>query len=227
MFPTLIRIVAELQGRTDRAGLFVAAIIVANICLVLATMALAALVRLDLGPDDARRSVWYLLVFPTSLFLSAGYSESLFLLLTVGAILACRTDRWLWAAALAVLAAVTRPVGLVICVPLAVEAFLAWRASGDWRWRPVVAVVAPLIGLGAWMLFLDADVPRPTGLRPRPEGLGPVPGAALGHVLPFLRWPADPGERAALPDRPHLHDLRHRRWRCWRGDGCARHMRCT
>jgi Mannosyltransferase (PIG-V) len=161
LFPTLTRIVAELQGRTDRPGLFVAAILVANICLVMATMVLAALVRLDLEPDDARRSVWYLLVFPTSLFLSAGYSESLFLLLTVGAVLACRTDRWLWAAGLALLAAVTRPVGLVIVVPLAVEAFVAWRASGRWRWRPVVAVVAPFVGIGAWMLFLNATFHDP------------------------------------------------------------------
>ena len=161
LFPTLIRIVAELQGRTDRAGLFVAAIIVANVCLVLATMALAALVRLDLEPDDARRSAWYLLAFPTSLFLSAGYSESLFLLLTVGAILACRTDHWLWAAALAMFAAVTRPVGLLICVPLAVEGFLAWRVSGGWPWRPAAAVVAPLIGIAAWMLYLAADLHDP------------------------------------------------------------------
>ncbi len=161
LFPTLVRVVADLQGRTDRAGLFVAAIIVANVCLVLATMTLAALVRLDLEPDDARRSVWYLLVFPTSLFLSAGYSESLFLLLTLGAVLACRTDRWLWAAGLAGLAAVTRPVGVVVLVPLAVEAFLAWRCSGAWRWRPVVAVLAPLVGIGSWMLFLDADFHDP------------------------------------------------------------------
>ena len=162
LFPTLIRIVAELQGRTDRAGLFVAAIIVANICLVLATMALAALVRLDLEPDDARRSVWYLLAFPTSLFLSAGYSESLFLLLTVGAVLACRTDRWLWAAGLAVFAAVTRPVGVVIlraprgrglpclarvrCVALA-----SGRCRGRRRWW----------ASAAWMLYLGADFHDP------------------------------------------------------------------
>ncbi|MCY7418696.1 MAG: hypothetical protein LH650_09405 [Chloroflexi bacterium] len=161
LFPTLIRVVAEIQGRTDRPGLFLAAIVVANICLVLATMALAVLVRLDLGSDDARRSVWYLLVFPTSLFLSAGYSESLFLLLTIGAVLAGRTDRWLWAAALGMLAAVTRPVGVVICLPLAIEALLQWRASGTWRWRPVVAVVLPLAAVGAWMLYLDATFHDP------------------------------------------------------------------
>lgn len=161
LFPTLIRVVAEIQGRTDRPGLFLAAIVVANICLVLATMALIALVRLDLAPDDARRSVWYLLVFPTSLFLSAGYSEALFLLLTVGAVLACRTDRWLWAAALAALAAVTRPVGVVICLPLAIEAYLRWRSSGRWRWSPVVAIAAPLVAVGAWMLYLDATFRDP------------------------------------------------------------------
>ncbi len=156
LFPTLIRAVAELMGRTDRPGLFLASVIVANVCVLLATMALIALVGLDLEPDDARRSAWYLLAFPTTLFLSAGYSEALFLLLTVGAVLAVRTDHWLWAASLGLLAALTRPVGVVICVPIVIEAWLAWRATRLWRWRPAAAVVAPLVGLGGWMVFLEA-----------------------------------------------------------------------
>ena len=86
LFPYTDRILAELVGRADRPGLFASAVVIANVCLVLATMVLIALVRLDLDGDDARRAAWYLLVFPTSLFLSAGYSESLFLLLTMGAI---------------------------------------------------------------------------------------------------------------------------------------------
>ncbi len=170
LFPTLLRLVAELQGRTDRPGLFVAAVVVANICLVAATIALAALVRLELGPDDARRSAWYLLAFPTTLFLTAGYSESLFLLLTVGAVLACRTDRWLLAAGLGLLAAVTRPVGLVLALPLAVEALVVWRASGRPSWRPAVAVLAPCIGLGGWMLFLAADYHDPLAFLHAQQG---------------------------------------------------------
>jgi len=186
LFPTLIRFVAEIQGRTDRPGLFLAAIVVANVCLVLATMALAALVRLDLGPDDARRSVWYLLVFPTSLFLSAGYSESLFLLLTIGAVLAGRTDRWLWAAGLGMLAAVTRPVGVVICLPLAIEAFLQWRASGTWRWRPFVAVVLPLVAVGAWMLYLDATFHDPLAFLHAQKGWDRSLGLPWDTFLQFF-----------------------------------------
>ncbi len=161
LFPALTRIVAELQGRTDRPGEFLAAIIVANVCLIIATMLLAAVVRLDLSGDDARRSLWYLLAFPTSLFLTAGYSESLFLALTLGAILACRRDRWLWAAALGCLAALTRPVGVVIALPLAVEAFVAWREDRRWRWRPALAIAAPFLGLGAWMAFLGVTFHDP------------------------------------------------------------------
>ena len=51
----------RLVGRTDRPGLFAAAVVVANMCLLLATMVLIALVRLDLDASDARRAAWYLL----------------------------------------------------------------------------------------------------------------------------------------------------------------------
>mgnify|MGYP002382427376 CR=1 FL=1 len=72
LFPALMRLLGELVGRTDRVGMFAAGVAVANVCLLLATMVLIALARLELGEDDARRAAWYLLAFPTSLFLSAG-----------------------------------------------------------------------------------------------------------------------------------------------------------
>jgi hypothetical protein len=158
LFPTLIRSLAEVVGRTDRPGLYAAAVVVANVCLVLATMALIALARLDLDDAAARRSAWYLLVFPTSLFLSAGYSESLFLVLTLSAFLACRGGSWLTAGLLAGLAALSRPVGVVLVLPFAVEAFLEWRAGHlpGWRswWRPAVGVALPGIFLLVWMWYL-------------------------------------------------------------------------
>ena len=187
LFPALIRTLAEVQGRTDRPGLFLASVVVANVCAVLATMALIALVRLELGPDHARRSAWYLLAFPTTLFLSAGYSEALFLLLTVGAILAVRTDRWLWAAALGLLAAWTRPVGVIICLPLAIEAGLIWWADRRWRWRPAAAIVAPLAGLTAWMAYLQARFHDPLAFLHAQAGWDRVAVPPWEAFLPFFR----------------------------------------
>jgi hypothetical protein len=180
LFPTLMRLLGELVGRTDRVGMFAAGVVVANLCLLLATMVLIALVRLDLEEDDAARAAWYLLAFPTSLFLSAGYSESLYLLLTVGSLLACRRGNWLTAGVLGGLAALSRPVGIVIVIPLGVEALLAWRANRDGlgrsSWRPLVGIALPGLFLLGWMAYL---------------------GSQLGDPLAFLhaqdRWDRDVG----------------------------------
>jgi hypothetical protein len=55
---------------------------------------------------------------PTAFFFSAVYSESLFLLVSVGAFLAARRGRWAWAGALGGLAALTRNSGVLLLVPL-------------------------------------------------------------------------------------------------------------
>jgi hypothetical protein len=190
LFPTLVRILAELFGRPDRPGLFASAVVVANVCLVLATMVLIALVRLDLDADDARRAAWYLLVFPTSLFLSAGYSESLFLLLTMGAILACRTDHWLTAGLLGGLAALSRPVGVWVVLPLAIEAFLEWRAGRlrPWRpmWRPAVAVVLPGVFLLGWMWFQWMRYGDPLAFLHAQDGWNREVGPPWDTLIAFL-----------------------------------------
>jgi hypothetical protein len=77
----------------------------------------------------ARRAVLYMAVFPTAYFLGAPYTESLFLLLALGAFLAARRGRWEIAGACGALAAATRSIGIVLILPLAVEAFLQWRKN--------------------------------------------------------------------------------------------------
>jgi Gpi18-like mannosyltransferase len=73
----------------------------------------------------AWRSVAALLLFPDALYLLGGYSESLFLALSCGALLAARRNALLLAGALAALATLTRLQGLVLLVPLL---FAAWSA---------------------------------------------------------------------------------------------------
>jgi hypothetical protein len=76
------------------------------------------LARLDLSERAARTTVLLLAFFPSALFLSAVYTEALFLMLSVGAIYAARLDRWGWAGLLGCLAAATRSNGILIALPL-------------------------------------------------------------------------------------------------------------
>jgi hypothetical protein len=127
LFPVLVNAVASITGSVAPDRLSVAALVVANLALVAAVSGLVALARLDFDAQTARRAGWVLVVFPTALFLSAGYAESTFLALSIWAYLACRAGRWPLAGLLCAGAALTRPFGILVVLPLAVEWVFQWR----------------------------------------------------------------------------------------------------
>src|SRR4029077_2699644 len=70
---------------------------------------------------DAERLAVLLTAFaPMAFFLSAVYSESLFLALSVGLFWSARKGRWAIAGALGALAGATRSVGVVLILPAVV-----------------------------------------------------------------------------------------------------------
>src|SRR5207237_1033638 len=73
-----------------------------------AGLLLYRLAEIDEQETVARASVFFMFVFPTSYFLHIGYTESLFLALSVGAFLAARVRRWWLAGTLGALAAAAR-----------------------------------------------------------------------------------------------------------------------
>jgi hypothetical protein len=106
--------------------------------------------------DVARSAVWFLLIFPTAYFLHIGYSESLFLALVLGSVLAARTGFWAVAGALGALACATRVNGLLLVPTLMMEAWLQYRVTRRINWRWLWIGVA---GLGtATYLFLNYRV---------------------------------------------------------------------
>jgi hypothetical protein len=130
---------------------------------VVAFALLYRLTSIRLGEEDARRTVLFLAVAPTSLFFGAVYGESLFLLLAVASFLLAERGRFLGAGATAGLALLTRSAGVALLPALVV---LAWRRPDRWRALAGVAV-APLlfalypILLAAWIgkpwAFMDAQ----------------------------------------------------------------------
>jgi hypothetical protein len=107
-----------------------------------------------------RRAGWALVAIccaaPVSVVLSMAYSESLFLALVAGMLVATHRKVW-WAAGLLGLgAALTRPTGLAAAIALAVAAALAVRdhcrnnGSGG-TWQPIVAATVALAGVPAYL----------------------------------------------------------------------------
>lgn len=72
--------------------------------------------------DVARRTVLYVAVFPFSFFMTGVYPSGLFFLLTVLAVSAAYRSRWWLAGIWGGLAAITRPHGILIAIPLVLAA---------------------------------------------------------------------------------------------------------
>jgi len=156
LFPWLLRLVAYISGSYLAAGL-----IVSGIASVAAAVLLRRLVQLDYDSGVALRSVWFFLIFPTGYFLHVGYSESLFLALAFGSVLAARVDRWRLAGLLGAFCWLTRATGAVLVPTLGVEAaqkyFTNRRWNPRWLWIALVTSGFAVYLLLNWRVTGDAS----------------------------------------------------------------------
>lgn len=101
------------------------------------------LAALDLGGRLSRRAVLFMFIFPTAYFFHVVYTESVFMPLALGCVLAARERRWPAAGLLAGLASMTRVNGLLLLPVMAVEAYMEYREHGrfrrGWLWMPLGA----------------------------------------------------------------------------------------
>jgi hypothetical protein len=151
-YPLLIRAVMPLvAGSSLWAGL-----VVTLVCGVAAALALHRLtLATTSSPEIARRAVLYLALAPTGIFLTAVYTEAMFLALSVGAWLAGTRRRWWWAGLLAAGAATVRVNGLLLCASLAVMYAVQLRQDGTWRpRRDALALVLPVLATLAFVGYL-------------------------------------------------------------------------
>jgi hypothetical protein len=149
LYPLLVRGVATVLGGSHGA-LLVAAYLVSLAAFLGALTLLYRLTELELGRRLARPTLLLLAVFPAAVFFGAPYSESLFLLLAVGAFYAARTGRWAWAGACAGLASATRSAGLLLLLPLA----LIWWDSRPRRARDAAWLALAPVGIAAYAAWL-------------------------------------------------------------------------
>lgn len=118
LYPVLVRLITFNFSYVNLSGL-----IVSNVASIVAVIYLFKLAKLDYSDSVAKKAVLFLCVFPTAYFMSAPYTESLFLVLVIASLYYARNTRWALAGFLGFLASLTRIAGLILLPVLVVEYF--------------------------------------------------------------------------------------------------------
>jgi len=181
LYPFAIRLLGWLTGSGVLAGAVISAVSFA-VALVL----LHRLTELELGTRAADVAVLLVAFAPLSFFFTAVYTESIFLLLSVGAMLAVRRERWMLAGVLGALCALTRPTGVLLAAPIAI-AVLRHRPRID---RRLLWSLLPLAGVGLYLVVLAANgfgwmAPFRAEASWHRIDAGPVVGVAAGLHAAF------------------------------------------
>lgn len=129
----------------------IAGIIASVVSFVLAIPILYKLLKSFMTNNESFKSIWLLIIFPTSLFLSAPYSESLYLLLWSIAFLSAFQKKWFLAGVAAGFAVVTRNFGGLILLSL----FVHWFYTKNKKWMDLYLLIYPTILTVCAYLFIN------------------------------------------------------------------------
>lgn len=150
MYPTLIRSIKLFDP-------LLTAVLISNICFLLALYVFSKLLRLDYKAPVVKWTIISILIFPVSFFFSAVYTESLFFLLLISSFYMARKQRWLLAGVLGAFAAYTRLAGLFI-LPALISELIITRNKSVLNWLSVLIIP---IGLLIYMYFLNQTTGDP------------------------------------------------------------------
>ena len=201
-YPLLVRTVGSLMGarvvNTDaREGesrdfrnaqerrLIYAGLMISCLAFVWGLRNLAAIATLTVGPHAGTAVVLLLAWYPFAVFYGEVYTESLFFLALTGAWLEILRDRWGRSAAWGLLLGLTRPVGFLVSIPIAILALKRFSHPTVRPARMLLSVCAPVAGVlvfswymhgytGHWLEWMENQ-----GAWNRFN-----PDVNLGHVIP-------------------------------------------
>ena len=140
----------------------IAGLIISNAASFLGLLYLYKLIEHEYNRHVAQRATFYVSIFPTAIFFSAVYAESLFLFLTVASFYYVRERRWVTAGIFGFLAAATRAEGVLLAAPLFIEWVVAAKEGGREFFRywvddvvkPLVGMALVPLGLATYMAYL-------------------------------------------------------------------------
>jgi Gpi18-like mannosyltransferase len=151
LYPLVSKLPTLLFGMSEA----VSVLVVSNLCALIAVPLFFKLLRDEYGDETALAGVAFLCFFPTALFFSAGYTESLALLLVTTFFLLLKRERFLLASVCAGLALATRASCIVLLPPLLYQLRREYgREPKRLIMRGLACALLATSGLWLYMLYL-------------------------------------------------------------------------
>ncbi|MDP3973548.1 MAG: mannosyltransferase family protein [Candidatus Daviesbacteria bacterium] len=134
----------------------VVGIIISSVAFFLALIILWKTIRIDYSKNIAFLTLTALILFPTSFYFGAVYSESIFLLLSVLSFYFAKRNKWVMASIFGFIASATRIFGLLLLPALLIEAYQRRIPFKKIVWLFIIP-----LGLGVYMLYQNLTVGDP------------------------------------------------------------------
>lgn len=145
LYPGMIWALGSIVGGNH----LTAALLISNAALVIALYLVFRLTAELFDAESAKRAVVYQVAFPTAFFMFAGYTESLFLALALGAFFFARRGQWVWVSVCGALAALTRLQGVLLLLPMLYLVLAQKRAGKPETGRAAIALcLIPIATIG-------------------------------------------------------------------------------
>ena len=148
LYPLLVRLITFDFAYVNLSGL-----VISNISSLIAVIYLFKLAKLDYNDSVAKKTILFLSVFPTAYFLSAVFTEGLFLATVIASLYYARNAKWAYAGILGLLASLTRIAGLLLLPVLIVE----YLHQKEWKIKAtdpkITWTILPALGFLTYLLI--------------------------------------------------------------------------
>lgn len=154
-YPTLIGIL----GRIFANEFVIAGFLISNLAFVTALFLFFKLASNEFDLAVVKKTIIFLLIFPTSFYFGAIYTEGLFLLLILASFYFAKKDSWFPAAIFGFFASLTRFIGIFLFPALILE---YWLRKKTLRFQPsAFSLLLIPAGLVIYMIYLGLEFGNP------------------------------------------------------------------
>ena len=128
LYPFFIKLISFLIKPS-----LLAALLVSNLFTLISFILLYLYTQSLFSEETAKRTLFFLAIYPTSFFLIAGYTESLFLTCSIAVFMFLQKKNWLLAGLMSALATLVRNQGILLIIPILFELYEQYFTKKQFR----------------------------------------------------------------------------------------------